>query len=68
MPSHNHPVRIWQIAAPNTYIAHGGNGINESLPKSTEYTGGGAAHNHGATGATDNTPVFMSCFYIIKAI
>lgn len=34
-------------------------------------TGGGAAHNHGTTGAasaTENRPLFLSCHYIMKVI
>ncbi|MGN1301642.1 MAG: DUF859 family phage minor structural protein, partial [Clostridia bacterium] len=64
IPSHTHSFTAIQRDTTATTLATGSYGY-VSKSTNTGYTGGGAAHNHGATGSSSNLPPWFSvyCWY-----
>ena len=68
MPSHQHATNLGASTSGSVTGFHTFGGPATSMDKDTDVRGGGASHNHGATASASNNPVFMACFYLIKAI
>lgn len=88
IPNHNHTEHpaLWAQIAGTNFVASATAANNQSNTKATgrndlltSGTGGGDAHNHGATSAastdttdeanyTENRPRFLSCIYLMRVI
>ena len=66
MPSHNHDITASIQMNSNNHAVRSFIGTNNS-PRSTQYTGGGGAHNHGWSGSSMSIlQPYLALNYIIK--
>lgn len=65
IPSHTHPIHIYQSSAKGNNFVWGGNSTTSGHTtlaggsNAINATGGGQAHNHGNTGAADSMPPYL---------
>lgn len=71
IPSHRHKYYIHSTGSAPLSHLQAGTDYHWPVDGNTSYTGGGEAHNHGATGSAgssslENRPKYLSCFYIMR--
>ena len=69
MPVHNHEVYGYTYTGSASSTRFQNNNAGDLTTRTTSNTGGNSGHNHGNTGAatvTENRPLYLACFYIIR--